>query len=863
MEIIGNDGKLLDNPGYILGYDCINGTCLAMYSGLPQSSTAPFTSLQDCKSSGCEGYTIGVPNDIQLVWEHAKLKMGGPSPGPYCSNKLEGISGEDNVVNSTPDPSEPFCWGARYLTPGEYYSVNLWSPNGYIPYPNWQQGWEMWVKRPINEYGNWGNIGAFVEDLGLGPNNGFTHPCYPGTSSSPILFSDAHCIKLSPNTNYPFGDYMSINTYQGVPAYPIRADFRNYDEKVWDLMGDSTNSAKTTYTLNRILQDISSMANVHYEAFVAPPQAGGGIVYNYMPSLQNLWPRTWPVNDMYTSISTTDGATGAGTGAGLQIFNPPLKDQVLIDGGMYPGSKLSPGENCISYACHPDNVFVNGTDWDPINNYYSWVTMDHITVLDFDYDVWTPTPKWSFSNSTGWTGNIPTSLTSAKESAIGLMMYLGDQAWDPSTGPVNNADGSSTYGGPTGVCWLPANQYDPPGTGHWVLGGGSNGDCPPFFANPLTHPTLPGFYGDGNWYTNNATPSNIGHIDNTNWRNKPKTNAYYKGIRPSYTFLDVAQHLESMLEYMPLSYERDTYDWANRPCGHPTGSPPGCTPPNCYLNPAGPTSAGLTNCGGHVPNGLPRSVQNPSGAFYNNSSQGGGNCCSQAYMNSGGYQSRAFDEGLPGTDGTTDGIYNGFGCCDKRWATVAPTKPRLVNGLQCIGCTVGCCVDQYNEIDVCTSPLLNGLFRDLHDCEGAQQWEPQVLTSPIDVDTGHEKPRATDLGVDTFCKDEQPYNPGCLDPLAWNFCSTCNADCNGSSAYRQTTQSGSILNSTINYSCCVMEKPGWECNPNLPGCTQTCQCTVPNHLTECFETQAECEDETICAPGWSCENLARKSVTLG
>ena len=838
-----------------------------------------------------------------LRWEQAKY-ASGPTPGPYCSNNLEGVSGEDNVPNTEPDPSEPFCWGAQYISPGKFtlHYLNVSGVNGH--YGGWEQGWEMWVERPINQYGNFGPFGAWKTELGLWPQSPFTHPCM-GTSWSqsnntnppsyswigPITFEDAYCFKLSPNTNYPWGNYLALTSmWFTQPGSNITVPFYNYDESVWATMGDSSNSASTYHIMNRILQEISTTSKVKYTPYPASFQAGGGVDWKYA-KMSWLTARLTPVSGMYTSINATD-AGSYGQGAGQQIFNPPLSDQVLIDGALYPGSKLKPGEHCISYACHYDTIFVEDTPWDPrnvgchshspwssnpLNNYYSWVTLDEIVVYNSNGS-WQPSPKWSFSNSTGWTANIPASSTVAEESAIGRMMYLGNGAWDSSVGPVNHPDGSSSYGGPTGVCWLPANQGDAPGTGHWVRGpntnGGGNGGCPP--ANiPPSSGAYPYHYGSNPYMTAHATASNIGHIDNTNWRNKPDANAYYKGIRPSYSYLDVTQHLVSMKEHMPLSYENPNYRWSNRPCGHPTGLPPGCSGAGCALafagqlpNPPAGSTISSVWCGGHQPNGLPNSVNHlaSSGGF--NSSQNGGTCCSTSFMNSAYYKNAAFDDIVPGDGlgGTFDGQYNGYNCCNSRWLSLSIPPPRLTNGLQCDGCNVGCCVNEFNEIDICESPVINGLFRELHDCQGAHDWESQVIVHDnslpssahqlLPEDSPYEKLDASNLVPETFCKEEMGYNEGCLDPLAWNFCSTCNADCMGSSAYRQTTQSGSILNSTIDYSCCIMEKPGWECNPSLPGCTQSCQSTVPNHMTECFETQAECEDETICAPGWSCDPCA-------
>ena len=1037
---------------------------------------------------------------LDIAWGTAKL-VAGPDPGPYCSNTLQFVYGDDGSPNPLPmthlwvgGPLITFC---SFRTPIPSGSIGGWNGNAPVNYGTWRSGYELWVMRPQNQWGNWGNRGAFIDLLSVTPYNTtqdlgvlglqpewdntnqvmisdyYTNPCSGATWSQynpmpspgsyqtigPIPWLQSYCVEErfrwsghpSP-TNFRV-PYIDIDNFW-FPA--MESYYRNYDESVWDLMGSTngygiSNSGETKYILNRILQEISCESNVRYQ----PYDQTSNVQWKYIGSPNYL--RFSAVTSLYTSINASDaGVTGKGWGN--QIFNPPLG-----------GSKLKPGEHCISYACHseskfaPDSSFEFGsnlmfdkvrikswhpttgfTRWDtsvdpygtlyvdndgcysnspwsgkPLNNYYSWITLNSISVFippkGTIVGSWQPTTAWTFSNivnaqggssaSKTWTGNIPTSLSSAKESAIELMMYLGDSGgWDSNGTVFNSPVFGLTKGGPVGYCWLPANQFDSPGTGHWVIGtssGGYNCDVPGVPSN----------------YTGaDTTSSNQNALETAHWTTMPDMSAFYYGIRPNYSFLDVAQHLKSMQEYMPMSVERPTYDWTNRPCDHPYGLPFGCSGSACLLL---PTGGG--NCGGHVANGLPN-VVNPEASVAGNSNQGGGTCCTQAYMQGNSYKNAAFDNDpsvpIPlgatdnGTAGTYDGIYNGFNCCGSRWINLNMMDylPRLENGYQCQGCNVGCCIDEYNTLTMCTSPVTNGLFRDLHDCEGAHavesapppqyrcydcitpctqnivdaghcpymstqdcldqceitdKWKcgydkwggvncgfcrvfqltdgtscwdteqecidskcaqpyikevkeisyptkTQVQLVPpgyhympdgdlmldldmpsvddsyaklggdsifekqlIDEDKAYPKspaPPAAGLVPDTFCKTDVHWEPGCVDPLAWNYCSTCNADCNGSSAYRQTTQSGSILDSNYANGCCDYEKRGWRCHPSIltstsqwydplatNGCSESCDSNmggnglIANYLTDCFETQSMCETETICAPGWECD----------
>ena len=359
-------------------------------------------------------------------------------------------------------------------------------------------------------------------------------------------------------------------------------------------------SCTTFYTLNRILQYISSPSDFE-EIFALdfgnfgngndmPGTTGGRIWFPtqagyYNPNAgvsedepyENMY-RFSDVGKFYTRINLCGQVANESLSLGElgNLGNPPIAQIDTTTGES--NSQLNPGifpwGHCITYACgnpeyspnYDSGTTSNGnpqitfnklgergceaqTPWAqmPLNYYYSNVTFAGIKVWFFDETTRKMTSKmfrkWSFSNSNEWSGQVPSTYEEASESAIGFMMWLGHHSWDYNiTNPTAfpNSTQAGLYGpsigrpagfsGGTGIEYWEPVETDGFGTpfteGHFVL--------------DLNSPTL-----------------------------KASTNGYFKGIRPNYTFLDVATHLLKMEEEWPIKYKNQFFDYNNRPTGVP------------------------------------------------------------------------------------------------------------------------------------------------------------------------------------------------------------------------------------------------------------------------------------------------------
>ena len=363
---------------------------------------------------------------------------------------------------------------------------------------------------------------------------------------------------------------------------------------------DARYSCTTEYTLNRILQYISSPSD--FEEIQAkdfgtnvwgqdvlpygkrmwfPVQAGyynkntGNI--NEDDPWENMY-RLRDVGKFYAMINLCSQTANESLTLGTlgNLGNPPIAEIDLPTG--ISESKLNPGiwpwGHCITYACGNPEYSPNydsgttssgnpqitynklgergceaQTPWAnmPLNYYYSNVTFAGIKVWFYDEDIMGMTSKmfrkWSFSNSNEWSGQVPSSYEEASESAIGFMMWLGHNSWDysmanPTAYP--NSSQAGLYGPSTG---RPAGLSGGTGIQYWDPVDADG------FGNPIT----------------------TGHFmyDLNNPTLKASTNGYFKGIRPNYTYLDVVTHLLTMEREWPIKFKNYWHDYDNRPTGVP------------------------------------------------------------------------------------------------------------------------------------------------------------------------------------------------------------------------------------------------------------------------------------------------------
>ena len=385
-------------------------------------------------------------------------------------------------------------------------------------------------------------------------------------------------------------------------------------------------SCTTFYTLNRILQYISSPSDFE-EIFskdygndrrgvpLTPPVNLGGkrMWYPNQAGYKNKnansnaaddpWENMYRLRNVglfYAMVNFCEDAANESMGLGTyaNLGNPPIAQ---LSGGQ-PTSQLNPGiwpwGHCITYACgNPEyspnydsgGYFGTGpiltynklgergceaqTPWAsmPLNYYYSNITFSGIKVFFYDESTNSQTaktlPKWSFSNSPEWSGEVPSTYEEASKSVIGFMMWLGHNSWD-----YNQTNSDGTMGRPAGISGS---------TGYAVAWWDPEDGSP-----DLGVPTIEGHY----------------VYSLSNMSKKPSTNGYYKGIRPNYTYLDVVEHIDRMAKQFPLRTELGGFDYNNRPTGVPhydriggvvgtpvpgtqkVGNPPTGIPRNWHLN---------------------------------------------------------------------------------------------------------------------------------------------------------------------------------------------------------------------------------------------------------------------------------------
>tara|TARA_R110000824_G_scaffold269809_1_gene458261 strand:+ start:73 stop:5460 length:5388 start_codon:yes stop_codon:yes gene_type:complete len=807
-------------------------------------------------------------------------------------------------------------------------------------------------------------------------------------------------------------------------------------------------SCSTIYTLNRLLQYISnsqdfeeifaesygnnfpdgSPANQMPKRMWFPVQAG---YYARGDSISSNYDEPWEmqyrlrdVHEFYAMVNFCDDVSRDGIEGGKYhtLGNPPIGGGIDTVTGV-PTSKLHPGTwpwgHCITYACgNPEysQYFDDGTtawggekityntegergceaqaQWAslPVNNYYSNITFEGINVAFFDEargGAYTSirVPKWSFSNSPDWNGQVPTTFEEAKESAIGLMMWLGHNSWDDNYITSSNTDG--TIGRPAGRSGGTAIQYWNPVNTNW------NGT--PNVGLDESNTSYPWSNVDG--FTHYVADLN-------NPRMLASTNGYYRGIRPNYTYLDVVEHIERMKEQFPIKFQNSNWDYNNRPEGEPeyvngvavggtyktnnpptgiahewwvdsgppvTGEPDGWPPyeygpgttvylggwARCNYFPGESVGRFITNSP-YVPLNYPP-ANDPSwqGTKDGPGDPGGGNYCTQhrmvgmnktygpspfningAYATGGAhyipgssppgwdwcsnwplkftnneYINNCFEPGMQGTNNVTfqtpwysnvinwlfkPGDIRGrfksevMGCNCFQWYTHVPRLIqglRLVPGPHCQGCDIGCCTNEKNDIwgTKCEYVYPQGLFRSKHDCEAAYHLEPDPIPNPnppalypnqvATTPPGRRKTDVSNLQPETFCKYRPQGIPGCLDPLALNYSPTHTEDCSGSIAHTYSTSYNiSIgLNIPVDYSCCVLNVPGWECDETvdndfdyLGDCTQSCTYgtvmtgwpwplspyTTAFEVDNCYSAETECLSNCpfnpTHLPGYSC-----------
>ena len=454
-------------------------------------------------------------------------------------------------------------------------------------------------------------------------------------------------------------------------------------------------SCTTFYTLNRILQYISSPSD--FEEIYAqdfgnnmsgpingtsigrmwfPVQAGyydaNALSYEDEP-YENMY-RFSDVGRFYVMINLCGQVANESIRLGElgNLGNPPIAQIDTTTGG--PDSKLNPGifpwGHCITYACgnpeyspnYDSATTANGgyqinynklgergceaqTPWAqlPLNHYYNNVTFAGIKVWFFDESTGDMTSKmfrkWSFSNSNEWDGQVPSTYEEASESAIGFMMWLGHNSWDytitnPSAFP--NSTQAGLYGSSVG---RPAGRSGGTGVEYWEP---VNADG---FGNPIE----------------------TGHFvySLSNQTVMASRNGYYKGIRPNYSYLDVATHLLKMEEEWPIKRKNVFHDYDNRPTGEPEYIA-GVPVPGTYKTNNPQTGIAFDwwdqGAGGNIePNGYPYFYQNPF-------TQGNNDCCSM-FPGEGNcnpwsnYQSPHQNAGNPGTQNLpppTDPSWNGL-----------------------------------------------------------------------------------------------------------------------------------------------------------------------------------------------------------
>jgi hypothetical protein len=364
----------------------------------------------------------------------------------------------------------------------------------------------------------------------------------------------------------------------------------------------------TTYsTLNRILQYISSPSDFE-EVYARDygnyrnglPKPGTVISRLWFPaqagyynpdagvSEDDPWENMYRYSDVgtfYTRINLCGQAANESLSLGElgNLGNPPIAQYDTVYGTS--ASKLNPGiwpwGHCISYACGNPEYSPNydsgtassgaksaaprenlstfnklgergceaQTPWAqmPLNYYYSNVTFAGIKIHFYDESTGEMTSKmfrkWSFSNSNEWVGTVPPTYEEASESAIGFMMWLGHNSWDYNmTNPTAYPDSTQAglYGPSVG---RPAGSSGGTGVEYW---------------EPVNTDMFNTPYTEGHF---------VNSLSNTTLR--ASTNGYYKGIRPNYTFLDVATHLLKMEEEWPLKHSNPEFDYNNRPTGVP------------------------------------------------------------------------------------------------------------------------------------------------------------------------------------------------------------------------------------------------------------------------------------------------------
>lgn len=373
-------------------------------------------------------------------------------------------------------------------------------------------------------------------------------------------------------------------------------------------------SCSTYYTLNRILQYISNSQdfeeiyaithgnnNDGTPAYNSPKRMWFPVQSGYYargsaisPAFNEPWENQYRLRDVhefYSMVNFCDDAARDGSSLGTYgtLGNPPIGGGIDTTTGA-PTSKLHPGTwpwgHCITYACgnptyspNYDSGTTTGyggvenpkitfnklgergceaqTPWAslPVNNYYSNITFEGIDVSFYDEargGAYTKirVPRWSFSNSPDWQGQVPQTFEEAKESAIGLMMWLGHNSWDYNATTAANPDG--TVGRPAARSGGTAIQYWNPVNTNWQGIPNVGLDF-----NQISYP----------WSQIDGFTHYVADLNHPTMR--ASTNGYFKGIRPNFSYLDVVEHIERMKEQFPIKYQNHTWDYNNRPEGMP------------------------------------------------------------------------------------------------------------------------------------------------------------------------------------------------------------------------------------------------------------------------------------------------------
>ena len=371
--------------------------------------------------------------------------------------------------------------------------------------------------------------------------------------------------------------------------------------------GNSTNGNSTT---TPGFQELNPHPNQNGKRMWFPNQAG----YYNENSNSNLTDDPWEnmyrlrnVGLFYAMVnfcgdSSRDDITGGESG---NLGNPPIAQ---LSGGQ-PTSQLTPGiwpwGHCISYACGNPEYSPNYDDsstsslmrtfnklgergceaqtpWAsmPLNYYYSNITFSGIKVFFFDESTGTETSKVLPQWSFSNSPEWSGEVPTTYEEAS--KSVIGFMMWLGHNSwdySMTNSDG--TIGRPAGNSGA---------TGHGV------GWWDPVDGDPQKGiPTLEGHY----------------VFSLSNMSKKASTNGYYKGIRPNYTYLDVVEHLTRMHQQFPLFMETSIFDYENRPTGVPK-----------YI---GGVPIPTTDKTGNPPTGIPRIWHLDNNSEPNNNPDWGGN----------------------------------------------------------------------------------------------------------------------------------------------------------------------------------------------------------------------------------------------